>query len=101
MRPLPVVLLRGLIRIYQAALSPLFGPCCRFTPSCSAYAMEAVTLHGAARGSLLAVKRLLRCHPFGGGGYDPVPPVRAQAASGSRSGPSGRITSDLPSGAAN
>ena len=64
-----VVLLTG----YQRFVSPLLGPRCRFYPSCSAYAVEAVQLHGALRGSWLAVRRLSRCHPFHPGGLDPVP----------------------------
>jgi len=63
----------GMIGFYRAAVSPWLGPACRFTPSCSAYAEEAVRKHGAAKGSWLAAKRLLRCHPWGGSGYDPVP----------------------------
>lgn len=66
-------LLSVLILGYQRFLSPLLSPRCRFEPSCSAYAGEAVAAHGAARGSLLAVWRLLRCQPFGTPGYDPVP----------------------------
>ena len=66
-------ILRGLIRIYQLTLSPLLGPRCRFYPSCSQYACEAIDVHGAGRGSWLALKRLCRCHPFHAGGYDPVP----------------------------
>lgn len=62
-----------LIRLYRAALSPLLPPACRYTPSCSAYAEEAVQRYGAWRGGWLGVRRLLRCHPFGGHGYDPVP----------------------------
>jgi len=62
-----------LIRIYQWTLSPLLGPRCRFYPSCSAYAAEAVERHGAARGTWLAVRRLARCHPLGGHGVDLVP----------------------------
>jgi putative membrane protein insertion efficiency factor len=66
--------MRGLIRIYQLVLSPILPPSCRFAPSCSHYAAEAIARHGAAHGSLLAVRRLLRCHPWSGhGGYDPVP----------------------------
>lgn len=63
----------GLIRVYQLTVSPLLGPCCRFTPSCSRYAAEAVTRFGPWRGGLLAAWRLARCHPLGGAGYDPVP----------------------------
>lgn len=68
-------LILGLIRLYRVALSPLLPPACRFVPSCSEYAAEAVRRHGAARGSWLAVRRLLRCHPLGGRGWDPVPRV--------------------------
>lgn len=63
----------GLIGLYRVALSPLFAGACRFQPSCSRYAEEAVILHGPWRGILLAARRLLRCHPFGGSGYDAVP----------------------------
>jgi putative membrane protein insertion efficiency factor len=66
--------LRGSLRAYQIGISPLLGPRCRFHPSCSHYACDAITEHGAARGTHLAVKRLLRCHPWGGSGFDPVPP---------------------------
>ncbi len=67
-------LLIKLIRLYQRAFSPLKPtPTCRFIPTCSAYAIEALELHGALKGSFLALKRLLRCHPFGSSGYDPVP----------------------------
>jgi hypothetical protein len=61
---------------YRRFLSPLLPPRCRFLPSCSAYALEAVQSHGAARGGWLAVRRLSRCHPFHAGGIDPVPAVR-------------------------
>ena len=61
------------IRLYQLVLSPLLGQNCRFTPSCSAYAIGAIEAHGAGRGSVLALRRILRCHPWGGSGYDPVP----------------------------
>jgi putative membrane protein insertion efficiency factor len=66
-------LLIGLIRGYQLFLSPMLGGSCRFVPSCSAYAREAVATHGAWRGSLLALRRLSRCHPLGRSGFDPVP----------------------------
>ncbi|WP_084486583.1 membrane protein insertion efficiency factor YidD [Desulfovibrio sp. X2] len=61
------------IRCYQLAISPLHPPCCRFVPTCSSYALEAVTRHGALKGGWLTIKRLARCHPFCDGGYDPVP----------------------------
>ncbi|MDR1839975.1 MAG: membrane protein insertion efficiency factor YidD [Treponema sp.] len=61
------------IRFYQNAVSPHFPPACRYYPSCSCYAYDAVNKYGVLRGSLLAVKRILRCHPFHSGGYDPVP----------------------------
>jgi uncharacterized protein len=61
-----------LLRGYKAIVSPLFPPACRYVPTCSEYAMEAVERFGAVRGGLLAVRRLLRCHPFVKGGYDPV-----------------------------
>jgi putative membrane protein insertion efficiency factor len=68
-----VALARVLIRTYQLLISPILGPACRFAPSCSEYALEAVTRHGLIKGFGLAVRRLLRCHPWGGGGFDPVP----------------------------
>jgi putative membrane protein insertion efficiency factor len=61
------------IRVYQLVVSPLLGPHCRFAPSCSAYAAEAVRRHGVLAGSAYAVRRLARCHPLCEGGYDPVP----------------------------
>ncbi|MDR2397740.1 MAG: membrane protein insertion efficiency factor YidD [Spirochaetaceae bacterium] len=61
------------IRLYQEGISPYFPRCCRYVPSCSSYAYEAVQRYGICRGMGLAVKRLLRCHPLGPGGYDPVP----------------------------
>jgi hypothetical protein len=66
-------LLIWLIKGYRALISPLFPPVCRFQPTCSSYALEAVNRFGAWRGSWLAVRRILRCHPFHPGGYDPVP----------------------------
>jgi hypothetical protein len=73
LRLLPRRLLMAAVRAYQLVLSPLLPPSCRFTPSCSAYAHEALMRHGAARGSWLAARRLARCHPWNPGGYDPVP----------------------------
>ena len=67
-------LVKYLIRIYQLGVSPLLGQNCRYEPSCSQYAHEALTEHGLIKGSYLAIKRLLSCHPLGGHGYDPVPP---------------------------
>ena len=61
------------IRFYQHSISPMFPPACRYTPTCSQYAVEAITVHGPFRGLLLAVRRILRCNPWGGSGYDPVP----------------------------
>jgi putative membrane protein insertion efficiency factor len=66
-------LLVALLRIYRLLVSPMLPASCRFTPSCSRYAEEAVKQHGAIRGAILATKRLLRCHPFHPGGIDPVP----------------------------
>ena len=62
-----------LIRFYQVAISPHFKPCCRFTPTCSQYAYLAITRFGAIKGTYLAIRRILKCHPFHAGGYDPVP----------------------------
>ena len=61
------------IKIYQILISPLLGPHCRFTPTCSQYAVEAIDKHGPIRGIWLAIKRIARCHPWGGCGHDPVP----------------------------
>lgn len=69
MKPLLLLLLRA----YQLGISPYLGQKCRFYPSCSSYAIEAITLHGAARGGLLAARRLCKCHPWHPGGVDPVP----------------------------
>jgi len=74
MRPLIVLL----IRAYQRILSPLLGPRCRFHPSCSQYAVEALERFGLCRGGWLALRRLARCHPLNPGGYDPVPPAPGQ-----------------------
>jgi len=74
MKTLLVWCLRG----YQLLLSPMLGPRCRFYPSCSNYAIEALRVHGAARGAWLAARRVGRCHPFNDGGFDPVPPKGAK-----------------------
>jgi putative membrane protein insertion efficiency factor len=66
-------MLSGAVRVYQLTLRPVIGANCRFYPSCSAYAREALHIHGALRGGTLAARRILRCHPFNPGGYDPVP----------------------------
>lgn len=64
----------GLVRVYQVAISSWTPASCRFTPTCSSYAIEALREHGAARGVWLSMRRIARCHPWGGFGYDPVPP---------------------------
>lgn len=63
----------GVVRVYQFAISPLLGSNCRFSPTCSAYAIEALEKHGTFRGGWLAIRRILRCHPWGRSGHDPVP----------------------------
>lgn len=77
--PLAYVLL-GFVRAYQLVLSPLLAPRCRFQPTCSSYALEAISLHGGLKGGWLALKRILKCHPWGGFGYDPVPQGTNKAA---------------------
>ena len=86
----------SLIRVYQLTLSPLLGPCCRFEPSCSRYATACIEHWGVLRGAWLALRRLLRCHPFNPGGYDPppLPPEHkahcpAQLVAGSAADPPG------------
>ncbi|WP_153721741.1 MULTISPECIES: membrane protein insertion efficiency factor YidD [Sporosarcina] len=68
----------SIIRFYQRFISPLTPPSCRFYPTCSHYGVEAIETHGAIKGSWLAVKRILKCHPFHEGGFDPVPPKKMQ-----------------------
>ena len=70
---LPQTLLLGVIRLYQVTLSPLLPAACRFYPSCSRYGFQAVRKYGALKGGVMALGRILRCHPFNPGGYDPVP----------------------------
>ncbi len=67
----------SLIRFYRFWISPLFPPCCRFTPTCSQYGLEAIRVHGLFKGSLLTAWRIFRCNPFNPGGWDPVPPRKA------------------------
>jgi len=73
MGKLPGKLFILLIRFYQAGISPYLMPSCRYTPSCSAYGIEAIQKYGALKGGWLTLKRLVRCHPWGGSGFDPVP----------------------------
>ena len=65
--------LLGVVKFYQICISPLKPPTCRFTPTCSSYAIEALKKHGPIKGSYLSIRRILKCHPWGGSGYDPVP----------------------------
>ncbi|WP_051619867.1 membrane protein insertion efficiency factor YidD [Haematomicrobium sanguinis] len=81
---LPRTLLIGVLKAYRLLISPLYGQVCRFYPSCSAYALEAVTVHGALKGTWLAGRRLLKCHPFNDGGVDHVP-------AGKRTWPEGKV----------
>ena len=73
LRKLLTLILLLPIYVYKGAISPLTPPSCRFTPSCSTYAVEALRRHGPVKGLYLAIRRILRCHPWGGSGYDPVP----------------------------
>lgn len=79
-----VRLLQAPVRVYRYGLSPFLAPSCRFSPSCSAYALEALEVHGPLKGSWLALKRISKCHPFtflgGSSGFDPVPPRSHEAA---------------------
>jgi len=84
MTRIPAILLRTLVRFYQLAISPLLMPSCRFQPSCSDYAMQALARFGAAEGVRLTAMRLLRCHPWGGAGFDPVPEADTPPTHGAR-----------------
>ena len=93
----------ALLKVYRLVVSPLYGNVCRYYPSCSAYALRAVEVHGAVRGTWLAGRRLLRCHPWTPGGYDPVPgtpewheeqALLAAAGDGTRSAGAGHVRHD-------
>ena len=71
-------LLIGLLKAYRAVISPLYGDVCKFYPTCSTYALDAIRVHGSLKGTWLSVRRLVRCHPWSLGGYDPVPAANAQ-----------------------
>lgn len=73
LKEIPKRALLGAIRFYRRFISPMFPSCCRFYPTCSVYAIQAVQKYGALKGGFLALKRILKCHPFHPGGYDPVP----------------------------
>ncbi|WP_338847076.1 membrane protein insertion efficiency factor YidD [Massilia sp. W12] len=83
---LPARLLRLAVRAYQLCISPLLPRSCRFYPSCSNYALEALCVHGARRGGWLSLRRICRCHPWNDGGYDPVPPPKSSPAAAPRGG---------------
>lgn len=70
-----LLLLTALVRVYQLLISPMLPPSCRYTPTCSAYMLGALKVHGPVQGLWLGLKRIGRCHPWGGHGYDPVPPL--------------------------
>ena len=84
-------LLRGAVHGYRYLISPLFPPSCRFAPTCSEYTLQALAKHGAVKGTWLAIRRIRRCHPWGGSGYNPVPEADGQdhAAAGSHRHPVG------------
>ena len=81
---LPANFVVGVLRVYRRYVSPCLGPHCRFHPTCSSYALQAITRHGLAMGSWLALRRLLRCHPLNPGGFDPVPDAARGEPAGGR-----------------
>jgi|TARA_B100000315_G_C14056954_1_gene354455 hypothetical protein len=87
LKALPARAVAALIQAYRYGLSPLLPPRCRYAPSCSEYALEAVLGHGAVKGIWLGLKRIFRCHPWGGDGYDPVPGSSSRAPSGGAGNP--------------
>lgn len=87
---MPVLALRGLVLGYRWLVSPVVGPACRYVPTCSEYALEALSEHGALCGSWLTLRRLARCHPWGGCGLDPVPPRTIPTSNGPSAAPPGR-----------
>ena len=86
LRKFPVTVLVGMIRVYQVVISPMTGPTCKYYPSCSHYAVQAIRTHGALRGTGLALWRILRCNPWSLGGVDDVPPARPRRSSLGRDG---------------
>ncbi|MCW2943357.1 MAG: hypothetical protein JWR24_74 [Actinoallomurus sp.] len=91
-KPTPVARVLMLpVVFYRRFISPLFGPVCRYQPTCSAYALEALRTHGALRGCWLTARRIARCHPFHPGGYDPVPPRTGEGPSDLAPHPSGTV----------
>lgn len=80
------------ITVYQRVISPLMPARCRFYPSCSAYGAEAIRVHGALKGSLLAARRVTKCHPFNPGGFDPVPPAKHEHTTVPSRAPHSRVT---------
>jgi putative membrane protein insertion efficiency factor len=89
---------RSALRAYKLTLSPLIGRQCRFLPTCSEYAAQALIEQGPMRGAWLAARRLCRCHPFGGSGYDPPPPPRTKTEKPARGAPSGEVEAGSPPG---
>ena len=77
---IPGILLAGLVRSYQLVISPVLAGSCRYHPTCSQYALDAIDAHGPLKGSWLAIRRVARCHPWGSSGFDPVPPGSAKTA---------------------